>query len=192
MSQAPNPRNTLELADTPNAVGLARLHTVDVLSRWGVPSDVVETTRLLVSELVTNAVRHPQEGVEQVSAYSSRHTARTFELTLEMLWDAVRISVWDRDSMPPVLKEVGVEAESGRGIFIVAVMSRTWGCRPAVGMPGKVVWAEVGLLPIGRIGEDERAVRAPGRPPSAEPGIPRAAPASPNLLGRVLVGVREL
>ncbi|MFH9266968.1 ATP-binding protein [Streptomyces sp. NPDC017546] len=180
------------MADTPNAVGLARLHTVDVLSRWGVPPDVVETTRLLVSELVTNAVRHPQEGVEQVSAYSSRHTARTFELTLEMLWDAVRISVWDRDSMPPVLKEVGVEAESGRGIFIVAMMSRTWGCRPAVGMPGKVVWAEVGLLPIGHIGEDERAVRPLGRPPSAEPGIPRAGPASPNLLGRVLVGVREL
>ncbi|MFF8442334.1 ATP-binding protein [Streptomyces californicus] len=194
VSQAPHPRDTLELADTPNAVPWARLHTADLLSRWGVPSEAAQTVQLLVSELVTNAVQHPQEQGEetQVSILSSRNTSQTFALTLEKLWDAVRVSVWDRDARPPVLKEVGVEAESGRGIFMVAMMSRTWGCRPAVGVPGKVVWAEVGLLPIGRVGEDERAVRPPGRPPSAEPGIPKAAPADPNLLGRVLVGVREL
>ncbi|MFD4123678.1 ATP-binding protein [Streptomyces globisporus] len=180
------------MADTPNAVGLARLHTVDVLSRWGVPSDVVETTRLLVSELVTNAVRHPQEGSEEVSAYLSRYTLRTFELTLEMLRDAVRISVWDHDSRPPTLKEVGVESENGRGIFIVAMMSRNWGFHPAVGVPGKVVWAEVGLAPVGGVGEDRRTARCPGRPPSVETVDPSAVPPDPNLLGRVLVGVREL
>ncbi|MEU3051769.1 ATP-binding protein [Streptomyces griseus] len=164
MSQAPHPRNTPELADTPNAVPRARLHTAEILSRWGVPSEAAETVQLLVSELVTNAVQHPQEEGEerQVSILSSRNTSQTFELTLEKLWDAVRVSVWDRDARPPCLKEVGVEAESGRGIFIVAVMSRAWGYRPAVGIPGKVVWAEVGLLPIGRVGEDERAVRPPG------------------------------
>ncbi|WP_257135967.1 ATP-binding protein [Streptomyces sp. t99] len=181
------------MADTPNAVPWARLHTADLLSWWGVPSEAAQTVQLVVSELVTNAVQHPQEEGEgtQVSILSSRNTSQTFELTLEKLWDAVRVSVWDRDARPPVLKEVGVEAESGRGIFMVAMMSRAWGYRPAVGIPGKVVWAEVGLLSIGRVGEDERAVRPPGRLPSAEPGIPRAAPTDPNLLGRVLVGVRE-
>ncbi|KQX31450.1 hypothetical protein ASD97_13165 [Streptomyces sp. Root63] len=194
MSQAPHPRNTLELANTPNAVPWARQHTANLLSRWGVPAEAAQTVQLLVSELVTNAVQHPQEqGKEtEVSILSSQNTSQTFELTLEMLWDAVRVSVLDRDERPPVLKEVGAEAESGRGILIVAMMSRTWGCRPAVGIPGKVVWAEVGLLPVGRVGDDERAVRPPGRPASAEPGIPRAAPANPNLLGRMLVGVREL
>lgn len=191
MSQAPPPSNTLELADTPNAVGLARLHTVDVLSRWGVPTDVVETTRLLVSELVTNAVRHPQEGLEEVSAYFSRYTLRTFELTLEMFWDGVRISVRDHDSRPPVLKEVGVEPENGRGIFIVAMMSRNWGFHPAVGVPGKVAWAEVGLAPVGGVGENERMARCAGRPPSADAEDSSAVPPDPNLLGRVLVGVRE-
>ncbi|MFI5743878.1 ATP-binding protein [Streptomyces anulatus] len=182
------------MANTPNAVPWARLHTADLLSRWGVPAEAAQTVQLLVSELVTNAVQHPQEqGKEtEVSILSSWNTSQTFELTLEMLWDAVRVSVWDRDERPPVLKEVGAEAESGRGILIVAMMSRTWGCRPAVGIPGKVVWAEVGLLPVGRVGDDERAVGPPSRPPSAEPGIPRAAPANPNLLGRMLVGVREL
>lgn len=193
VSQAPHRCNTLELADTPNAVGLARLHTVDLLSRWGVPSETVETIRLLVSELVTNAVRHPGEQGQstQVSALASRNTSQRFELTLEKLWDAVRLSVRDRDARPPVLKQVGVEAEGGRGIFIVAMMSRNWGYHPAVDKPGKVVWAEVGLVPVGRVSEDERDVRLPDRPPSAEHGVPRAAPADPNLLGRVLVGVRE-
>ncbi|MBK0372937.1 ATP-binding protein [Streptomyces sp. RB110-1] len=191
VSQAPHPCNTIELADTPNAVGLARLHAVDVLSRWGVPAEVAETARLLVSELVTNAVRHPQEGEAQPSAYSSRYSARTFELTLEKLWDAVRVSVWDRDSRPPVLKKVGVEAEGGRGIFIVAVMSRSWGYHPAVGIPGKVVWAETGLVPAGGADADEVTARIPGRPPSSESGAPRAVPPDPNLLGRVLVGIRD-
>lgn len=191
MSQAPHPCNTLTLADTPNAVGLARLHTVDVLSRWGVPSDVVETARLLVSELVTNAVRHSEEGETQASTYSSRYTARTFALTLEKLWDAVRVSVWDHDMRPPVLKEVGAEAEGGRGIFLVAMTSRNWGCRPAVGVPGKVVWAEVALVPVGRVGEHERTMCPSGLPPSAEPEVPGAVPEKPTLRGRVLVGVRD-
>ncbi|MGY5134479.1 ATP-binding protein [Streptomyces nigrescens] len=62
MSQAPPPRDRLLLAGTPNAVRLARLHTTDVLSHWGVHPDSIETIRLLVSELATNAVRHPKEG----------------------------------------------------------------------------------------------------------------------------------
>ncbi|MFD8062550.1 ATP-binding protein [Streptomyces cyaneofuscatus] len=193
MSQAPHPCNTLELADTPNAVPLARMHTADLLSWWGVPAQAAETVQLLVSELVTNAVQHSHEQGEktQVSIHSSRNTSRTFELTLEMLRDAVRVSVRDGDARQPILKEVGVEAESGRGIFLVAVMSRNWGHHPAVGRPGKVVWAEAGLLPTGRVDGDARAVRPPGRPPSDEPGVPRAVLAAPNPLGRVLVGVRE-
>ncbi|GAA3168711.1 hypothetical protein GCM10017688_16660 [Streptomyces ramulosus] len=59
MSQATPPRDRLLLADTHNAVQMARLHTVDVLSRWGVDPDSIETAELLVSELATNAVRHP-------------------------------------------------------------------------------------------------------------------------------------
>ncbi|TBO61296.1 ATP-binding protein [Streptomyces kasugaensis] len=192
MSQAPHPRNRLTLADTPNAVGLARLHTADVLSCWGVPSEIVETAQLLVSELATNAVRHPKEGEEQASQFSSRNTVQTFEISLEIAGDAVRVSVWDRDRRPPVLKEVGVEATGGRGVFIVAMMSRNWGHYPAWGMPGKVVWAEVGLVPASRVGESERATGSPGRPRAAGPEVPRAARVDLNVLGRVLVGVRAL
>ncbi|MER5970318.1 ATP-binding protein [Streptomyces sp. NPDC002055] len=169
MSKAPQSRNSLMLADIPNAVGLARLHTADVLSRWGVHAGIAETVQLLVSELATNAVRHPKEGEEDASPFSVRNTVQTFELALEIIGDAVRVSVWDRDTRPPVLKQVGVEATGGRGIFIVAVMSRRWGHYPARGMPGKVVWAEIGLNPANRVGEDERSARSPDRPPISRP-----------------------
>ncbi|MEU3001309.1 ATP-binding protein [Streptomyces sp. NPDC006995] len=191
MSQAPHLRNTLTLADTPNAVRLARLHTEDLLPTWGVPSDIVETVRLLVSELVTNAVQHPQDDKSQDSVLVMRNAAQTFELTLERLRDGVRVAVWDRDPRPPLLKKVGVEAEGGRGIFIVAMMSRSWGSRPAVNASGKVVWAEVGLSPVGHVVAEEEAMNPPGRPAGSNSEVPRAAPADPTLLGRVLVGVRE-
>ncbi|NBE51199.1 ATP-binding protein [Streptomyces boluensis] len=190
MSQAPHQRDTLTLADTPTAVGLARLHAADVLSHWGVPSDVVETVQLIVSELTTNAVRHPKEKEsEEVSLFSSRFDVQTFELTLEMVRDAVRVSVCDRDVRPPVLKEPGVEATGGRGVLIVAMMSSRWGHYPARGMPGKVVWAEAGLSPGSRVGESESLERPPGRPPSTGRRRPQT---DPHLLGRVLVGVRDL
>ncbi|MBB5940002.1 ATP-binding protein [Streptomyces zagrosensis] len=191
MSQPPHPRNSLTLADTPNAVGLARLHTADVLSGWGVRFDTVETVQLLVSELATNAVRHPKEGEEESSLFSVRNVVQTFEFALEIIGHAVRVSVWDRDTRPPVLKEVGVEATGGRGIFIVAVASRRWGHYPARGRPGKVVWAEVDLVPASPVGEDERS-RSPSRYPTTGPKKPWVARADPNMIGRVLVGLRSI
>jgi hypothetical protein len=195
----------LALADTPNAVGLARLHTADVLSRWGVPSDVADTVKLLVSELTTNAVRHPKEGEEQPSLFSAASRVQTFEMFLQIVGDAagaddgrpgegprVRLSVWDRDPRPPVLKKVGVEAVGGRGVFIVAMMSSDWGQYPARGMPGKVVWAEVSLSPEGRSSPDEALVQPVDRPSAASAGVPPAERIDPNVIGRVLVGVRSL
>ncbi|MEV0928793.1 ATP-binding protein [Streptomyces spongiicola] len=180
------------LATTPNAVGLARLHTADVLACWGVPSDIVKVVQLVVSELTTNAVQHPKEGKEQVSLFSPQSTVQTFELLLEMAHEAVRISVWDRDERPPLLKEVGVEATGGRGIFLVATMSRNWGYYPARDLPGKVVWAEVGLVPTSHLHQEERAEQYPARPSPTGRKVPRAERVDPHLLGRVLVGIRSL
>ncbi|MFE7467667.1 ATP-binding protein [Streptomyces sp. NPDC057499] len=172
----------------PNAVGLARLHAIDVLARWGVSSGIVEATRLLVSELTTNAVRYPEKGAEQASPFSARKTVQTFELLLEVVHGAVRVSVWDRDARPPVLKEVGAEATDGRGIFLVAMMSRDWGHYPARGRPGKVVWAEIPLAPVSRVGENEESAGCPSRPPLTGLRAPRVAPVDRDVLGGVLAG----
>ncbi|MFF5718976.1 ATP-binding protein [Streptomyces buecherae] len=191
MSQTPHPRDRLTLADTPNAVGLARLHTADVLSRWGVHSDTIETVQLLVSELATNAVRHPKEDEGHASLFSTWGRAQTFEFMLEIIGDVVRVSVWDRDARPPVLKEVGVEATGGRGIFIVAALSRRWGHHPARGTAGKVVWAEVGLVPTRQVSEDERPSHPPSRSSASTLGATRAAEADTHVTDRMLVGIRN-
>jgi len=192
VSQVPPPHDRLTLADTPNAVGLARLHTADVLSRWGVPSDSVETVKLLVSELATNAVRHPKEEEKHGPSYSECNMVQTFEVALEIIGDAIKVSVWDRDARPPVLKQVGVEATGGRGIFIVAAMSRRWGCYPAREMPGKVVWAEVPLVPATLGRKDVGSAHSSACPPKGGPREPRTPPVDPHVIGRVLVGVRGM
>ncbi|MFG3037248.1 ATP-binding protein [Streptomyces sp. NPDC048330] len=194
MSQAPPPSDSLTLATTPNAVRWARLHTTDTLSRWRVPAKVIETVELIVSELTTNAVQHPEEG-EQVSPYSSLSTLRTFELVLQIGNGAVRVSVWDNDEQAPVLKQPGVDATSGRGILLVAAMSSKWGHYPVRNRDrtGKVVWAEVGLAPAAEPRRYERARSLPGQPSATvRSALPRTSEVDPSLLGRVLVGVRGL
>ncbi|WP_330241380.1 ATP-binding protein [Streptomyces sp. NBC_00525] len=186
-------RSRLVLADTPNAVALARLHTADVLAGWGVAADVVETARLLVSELATNAVRHSEDAEEPAPPYSSQSDVRTFELALEAVPGAIRLSVWDRDARPPVLKEVGVDATGGRGIFIVAALSRAWGYYPARSTTGKVVWAEIALASTGPgEGRDALTSSSLGQPATDGCQMPEDARVEPNLIGRVLVGIREL
>ncbi|MFJ3921653.1 ATP-binding protein [Streptomyces sp. NPDC090022] len=192
MSQAPHPSDRLTLATTPNAVGLARLHTIDVLSRWGVSADVIETVRLIVSELTTNAVQHSEEG-EQVSPYSPLSPLRTFELQLQIVYGAVRVSVWDIDERPPVLKQAGVDATGGRGVLLVAVMSSRWGHYPLRDRHGKVVWAEVSLVPMSEPRRDGRERSLFGEPAvTGRVAKPRAGEADPRLLGRLLVAVRGL
>lgn len=186
MPQPPHPLSRLALADTPNSVNWARRHTVDVLTRWHMPSDVIQTMRLLVSELATNAVRHSEKKEGVPLEYSQLSTVQTFELALEIVGAAVRVSVWDRDPTPPVLKQVGGDATGGRGVFIVAMMSDNWGHYPARALPGKVVWAEVSLAP----GSADSTARSPSKPSGAEP--PSAGRADPLSLGRVLVGLQAL
>jgi hypothetical protein len=152
--------------------------------------DSIETAKLLVSELTTNAVRHPKNGSQPGSSYGQRHTVQTFEVGLDLLNGVVRVSVWDRDTRPPVVKEVGVESTGGRGVFLVAVMSRRWGYYPARRMPGKVVWAEVSAFP--ETNEAGNGTSNPERRGKSGRDESKAPPIHPNVIGRVLVGVREL
>jgi anti-sigma regulatory factor (Ser/Thr protein kinase) len=70
------------------------------------PEQVIDTVRLAVSELATNAVRHSETGA-QARGPADLNEVQTFELLLEVTATYVRVSVWDRDPAPPVLKQVG-------------------------------------------------------------------------------------
>jgi anti-sigma regulatory factor (Ser/Thr protein kinase) len=126
----------LELRALPTAVSCSRLHTKHVLWEWGL-SDLAEVTELLVSELMTNAY---QTTVEQ-------RLLAPIRLRLSHNHDQVLIEVWDGDPIPPQ-PPTGNElpsddAESGRGLLLVATLSERWNWYTVRNWGGKVVWAEV-------------------------------------------------
>jgi len=117
---------TWELDADPQAVGEARAKVADTLRSWGL-DDLMDTTQLIVSELVTNAMRH---AVGPISLRLIRHSALVCEVA-------------DGSSTAPRLRHARVTDEGGRGLFLVAQMAHRWGTRyPA---DGKIIWAEQSL-----------------------------------------------
>jgi len=120
----------LELGAISSAVPSARLHARLVLQEWGLPAGNAQSAELVVSELVTNALEH---GIAGIPA--------TVRIWLSSDGRRVAIHVWDASPLPPVRKDAGPEAASGRGLMIVAALTADWGCSAAD--TGKVVWAVI-------------------------------------------------
>lgn len=120
-----NLRVTLPNGD--GAVRLARQTTRDVLARWRL-AHVEETAVLLVSELVTNAVRHA-------------HDTHAIALDLEFGETWLRIEVQDADPHWPHRRILRSLDESGFGLVLVDALADKWGVRDTA--TGKAVWAEL-------------------------------------------------
>ena len=131
-------RSYLELGALPTAVPCARLHARHLVWEWGL-NGLAESTELLVSELVTNAVKTTagQEDQAAVCLRLSSDNAR------------VLIEVWDADPQPPAPKDLGDDGtpdpqeEGGRGLFLVAALSTRWDWYLTQEPTGKVVWCEL-------------------------------------------------
>jgi hypothetical protein len=123
-------RTFLELGALPGAVPCARLHARNVLAEWGL-TVFSESTGLLVSELVTNAI--------QISRLAELDAPVRLWLVSDRA--QVVIFVWDASPLPPLPGDVGEDVESGRGLLIVQAASARWGWDFPPGMGGKVVWA---------------------------------------------------
>ncbi|MFJ9461013.1 ATP-binding protein [Kitasatospora sp. NPDC101447] len=175
--------NQLALADTPNAVPWARRHVVDVLRRWQVPPKLIDTAQLLVSELMTNALPKRTDK-ELAAAYSILESVGTITLTLRLDGPQLLVMVHDYQPQLPVLKQVGLDAENGRGVFLVAHMSSRWGYYFA-SAGAKVVWSEL-LLTASTV-EEPKSVASVQESP-----LPRSDQATPLLVARTLVGLRGL
>ncbi|MFJ3087428.1 SpoIIE family protein phosphatase [Streptomyces sp. NPDC086838] len=114
----------------PRSVGRARELARDQLTAWGL-DDLVDTTELLVSELVTNALRYG-EG----------------EIRLRLLRDRTLVcEVWDAGLVQPRRRRARDTDEGGRGLQLVGLLSAAWGARRTP--RGKTVWFEL-ALPDGR------------------------------------------
>ncbi|WP_043505837.1 SpoIIE family protein phosphatase [Streptomyces glaucescens] len=113
-----------EFPSEPAAVARARALTRAQLAEWGMP-ELDFSTGLVVSELVTNAVRYGGQG----------------PVSLRLLRDDSLIcEVSDRSNTSPRIRRAATTEEGGRGLFLVAQYTKSWGARY---MPqGKTVWAE--------------------------------------------------
>ncbi|MEV7737669.1 ATP-binding protein [Streptomyces sp. NPDC088921] len=126
------------------AVGDARRFTRRTLDQWEL-SDHFDDICLVVSELVTNALRHavPVTGAhpEKQSSPVRLHLLRWTERLVCAVRDPSQDSPIARDSDD-------FSAESGRGLFLVDSFSDSWGWHPMAGtLGGKMVWALFRLQP---------------------------------------------
>ena len=131
---------SLPLGALPGATPCARLHARAVLAEWGL-ADLAEAAELIVSELVTNAVRastapdgHPRYDGAGMPVVVLRLASDRFRLLIE---------VWDVIPGAPAAAHPGPDDESGRGLMLVAAQCDRWSWQSVPGWPGKVVWAEL-------------------------------------------------
>lgn len=134
----PLPRCTsLLLGALPSAVPCARLHARQVLWEWGL-SEAVENAELLVSELVTNGVK------------AARATGQCPPVQVHLCANRLHllVEVWDGNTQAPVPPELendvpALDADGGRGLFLVQTLSERWGWCPTRSPEGKVIWCEL-------------------------------------------------
>ncbi|MFY1679206.1 MULTISPECIES: ATP-binding protein [unclassified Streptomyces] len=128
----------MAFTSSPRGARLARGLVSHQLDTWGHPygGRVNETLTLISAELAANAVRHG-------------HVAgRDFHVRLVHRTDTVRVEVTDTrtERVPPLSDtEPPGDAETGRGLLIVAGLATRWAVAPRDGAPGKTVWAELRL-----------------------------------------------
>ncbi|MGW4819626.1 SpoIIE family protein phosphatase [Streptomyces sp. NPDC004227] len=110
----------------PRSVGRAREYARAQLTAWDL-EPLIDTTELLVSELVTNALRYG-EG----------------EIRLRLLLDRTLVcEVWDSGLVQPRRRRARDTDEGGRGLQLVGLLSAAWGSRRTP--RGKTVWFELPL-----------------------------------------------
>jgi GAF domain-containing protein/anti-sigma regulatory factor (Ser/Thr protein kinase) len=120
-------RVSIEMPADAASPSRARLVVGDVLRGWGLPR-LVDAATLLVSELVTNAVRHAGTGLR---------------LDIMRLPAGVRVAVTDHAPQARAERQpVDVATEGGRGLFLVEELSDDWGTDTSD--ESKTVWFELG------------------------------------------------
>ncbi|WP_369252807.1 SpoIIE family protein phosphatase [Streptomyces sp. R41] len=112
-----------DLPADPAVVADARQHAADQLTTWGL-QEAAPTTELIVSELVTNAIRHARPPIQLRLIHNS----------------ALICEVSDSSSTSPHPRRARDLDEGGRGLFLVGQLTERWGTRHT--LTGKTIWAE--------------------------------------------------
>ncbi|MER7056464.1 SpoIIE family protein phosphatase [Streptomyces sp. NPDC000351] len=119
---------TWDIPADPSLVAPVRKQVVEQLSAWAL-MEASFTAELVVSELVTNAIRYGSSPIR-----------------LRLIHDMATLicEVSDTSHTAPHLRRAKTWDEGGRGLLLVAQLTQRWGSRHTT--EGKTIWAELGLL----------------------------------------------
>ncbi|MFI5673210.1 SpoIIE family protein phosphatase [Streptomyces cellulosae] len=119
---------TWDVTPDPAQVAATRQAATEQLTAWGL-DETAFVTELVVSELVTNAIRYGEPPIQ-----------------LRLIRDQTLIcEVADGSSTSPHLRRAHAFDEGGRGLLLVAQLTQRWGSRQTGS--GKTIWAEQSLTP---------------------------------------------
>jgi anti-sigma regulatory factor (Ser/Thr protein kinase) len=120
-------RAVIDLPADARAPAVARTLVRTLARTWRLP-DLAEDAQLIVSELVTNALRHaPGPG--------------SLELEVIRRGRGLRIALVDGSAVRPLVRELSPQTPTGRGMAIVQAISAGWGADDHHG--GKRVWVDL-------------------------------------------------
>lgn len=119
-----------DLPSDPSLVGQARRNATDQLEAWGL-EEAAFVTELVVSELVTNAIRYGEPPVQ-----------------LRLIHEGTTLicEVSDASGTAPHMRRARIFDEGGRGLLLVAQLTQRWGTRHT--LFGKTIWAEQSLVEL--------------------------------------------
>lgn len=125
----------------PASVGHTRRVLTARLNTWGL-EELADTTQLLASELITNALRH---------AHGPIH------VYVRVDRDLLRCEVEDADPNGPTRRTAATDAENGRGIELVDALAHNWGTDRTT--TGKTTWFELAIPTSATTGHTPRPPR---------------------------------
>ena len=108
-----------------SSVAEARRFADECLRRWHL-EDQADDVEVVVTELVTNAIRHSRGPVT---------------LSIGRRLDRIIVQVQDPSPKPPEQEQAGILDDNGRGLLLVEEIASEWGSTPTD--HGKRVWAEL-------------------------------------------------
>lgn len=123
------PAHGYRLPLPPHKIASRQAHRVLdwALRDWRVSGETADNTRVVVSELVTNALTHSLD---------------VFRLDLRLEDEEIVIAVWDCSDSTPIVTLPDGLSEDGRGMFLVAALCKEWGVTTE-DTGGKTVWARI-------------------------------------------------
>ncbi|MGW0944224.1 ATP-binding protein [Streptomyces sp. NPDC002623] len=123
-----------QVPHSPRSASRARCLLRTQLTEWKINGEAAFAAELVLSELVTNALRHARTPA-----------GREIGVRIAQYEGRLRVEVADANNARPQPRKATAEDEHGRGLAMVEALAQRWGCCPRRNGIGKAIWAELSL-----------------------------------------------